>query len=74
MAHTHLFSRGAVAARFWERSRPGGAWSLLILVSATAAAVDSPLRVVFGRDAFSHFFLFDLLITLLFTADIAYNF
>jgi len=74
MAHTHLFSRGAVAARFWERSRPGGAWSLLILVSATAAAVDSPLRVVFGRDAFSHFFLFDLLITLLFTADIAYHF
>lgn len=73
MAHTHLFSRGAEAARYREGTRPGGVWSVLVMVGATAAAIDSPLRIVLGREAFAQFFLLDTFITLLFTADIAFH-
>jgi voltage-gated potassium channel len=71
MAHSQMFSRETLAGG--EQRPLAGVWSALILVLITTGAIVAPLRVVLGSDLIPGTGLLDLLLTILFAADIAVN-
>jgi voltage-gated potassium channel len=66
-----MFSR--IALPGGEQHSSVRAWSVFVLVLITLGAIAAPLRVVLGADLIPRTDLLDLLLTLLFAADIAVN-
>jgi len=71
MVHSHMFSRDAVPGG--EQHLFARVWVALMLVLITIGAIIAPLRIVLGDDLIPRASLLDLLLTLLFIADIAVN-
>ena len=71
MVHSHMFSRDDVPGG--EQHLSTRVWAALMLVLITIGAIIAPLRSVLGDDLIPLAALLDLLLTLLFVADIAVN-
>ena len=71
MVHSHMFSRDDVPGG--EQHLSTRVWAALMLVLITIGAIIAPLRIVLGDDLIPRAALLDLLLTLLFVADIAVN-
>ena len=71
MVHSHMFSRDDVPGE--EQHLSTRIWAALMLVLITIGAIIAPLRIVLGDDLIPRAPLLDLLLTLLFVADIAVN-
>jgi voltage-gated potassium channel len=71
MVHSHMFSRDAAGGG--EQHLSTRVWVALMLVLITIGAIIAPLRIVLGDDLIPRSPLLDLLLTILFVADIAVN-